>query len=24
MSMGPDGRAGGDDDITNWDDARRR
>ncbi|MHA3774405.1 type II secretion system major pseudopilin GspG [Verrucomicrobiota bacterium sgz303538] len=23
MSMGPDGRAGGDDDITNWDNARK-
>ena len=23
MSMGPDGRAGGDDDITNWDNSRR-
>ncbi|MDQ3621733.1 MAG: type II secretion system major pseudopilin GspG [Verrucomicrobiota bacterium] len=22
MSMGPDGRAGGDDDITNWDDTK--
>jgi general secretion pathway protein G len=24
MSVGPDGRAGGDDDLTNWDDAKRR
>lgn len=23
MSMGPDGRVGGDDDINNWDDAKR-
>src|SRR6478735_876496 len=23
MSMGPDGRAGGDDDITNWDNTRK-